>query len=62
MVLLLSRGVPVRHKGEMRVQTKSTVDLALPDGNETFAMSSNLRIAFDIRLISIDGRLVAARD
>jgi hypothetical protein len=58
MDLLLSSGVVARHKGEMHVQTTSTVDLALRDGGETFAMSSDLRIAFDARLLSIDGRPV----
>jgi len=59
--LLLAEGVPARHQGEMRVQTRSEVSLALPGAEKTFAMESDLRIAFDMRLVSIDGTPLDAR-
>ncbi len=58
MDLLVSRGLPLRHQGEMDVRTNSRVALALPGGGETFAISSTIRVAFDLRLVSIDGKPV----
>ena len=57
--LLSDRGMPARHKGEMRVQTNSQVTLNLPEGPEAFEMLSDLRIEFDLRLVSVDGEPVS---
>ena len=59
--LLLPQTVALRHQGEMRVQTESEVALALPAGERTFRMHSDVTIEFALRLVSIDGQPVRGR-
>jgi hypothetical protein len=61
LALLLGQGVPLRHQGEISLKTRSEVSLALPDGEETFVMESDLRVEFDLRLVSIEGKPAPAR-
>jgi hypothetical protein len=41
--------------------TKSQVSLSLPEGPETFLMESDLTIAFDLLLQTVDGNGPSAR-
>ncbi len=61
MDLLVGRGLVQRHTGEMQVETKSEVALLLPEGTQGFEMASNLTIAFDLQLLSIDGQPAGGR-
>jgi len=61
MDLLLGRGLAERHTGEMHLETKSEVALQLPDGPAPFEMESDLKVAFDVHLVAIDGQPVEPR-
>lgn len=59
--LLLARGLVARHTGEMRIETSSQAALDLPEGSAPFEMTADLTVAFDIRLVAIDGEPVQGR-
>ena len=54
--LLVARGLVARHTGEMHLETKSQAALDLPDGPAPFEMETDLRVAFDVQLLTIDGQ------
>jgi hypothetical protein len=58
--LLLSSGLVRRHTGRTHIVTRSQTTLSLPDGPQVFNMESNLTIAFEIRLLTVDGRPVGS--
>jgi len=58
--LLMDAGVVITSKGEARVRTNGEMVLALPEGARRFPVASEMRISFHLRLVSIDGRPVAA--
>lgn len=58
----VSSGLVRRHRGRMRAATESEVRLALPEGTEVFAMSSDLQIEFDLRLVRVDGEAFSATE
>jgi hypothetical protein len=59
--LAVRTGLVRRHKGRTHLVTRSQVSLSLPEGSETFLMESDLTIAFDIRLQTVDGKGISAR-
>ncbi|MFB3879952.1 MAG: hypothetical protein ACE149_01750 [Armatimonadota bacterium] len=59
--LLLATGTVCRQTGRTHLVTRSRVTLSLPDGNKVFSMKSDLSVAFDVLLVSVDGRPVARR-
>jgi hypothetical protein len=56
--LLVASGLVARHTGEMRLETRSEAALDLPDGPAPFEMETDLRVAFDVQLLAIDGQSV----
>jgi len=59
--LLLAGGLVARHAGEMHLEAKSEAALDLPDGPAPFEMETDLRVAFDVQLATIDGQPVEPR-
>jgi hypothetical protein len=59
--LLPETGLVRRHTGRAHIVTSSSVSLSLPEGPQLFAMESDLTVAFDVRLIAVDGRPVGSR-
>jgi len=62
--LLVAQGLVQRHKGEMRLRTKSETTLDTAEGRELFEMESELTVAFEVRLVGArdPGRPAGAAD
>lgn len=59
--LLAGSGVVRRHKGEVRLVTNGDIWLQLPGGRRRFPVSSEMRVTFDLRLVRMNGQLLAGR-
>ncbi len=54
--LLIHAGLTLRHKGRSHIVTTTKTTLALPEGPpEEFVMESDLTLAFNIRLVAVNG-------
>ncbi len=59
--LLLPSCLVALHRGEMRLETQGESTLELPEGPKAFALRSDLRMRFHIRLVALSGKTVPAR-
>jgi len=59
--LLLPSCLVALHRGEMRLETQGESTLELPEGPKAFALRSDLRMRFDIRLVALSSKTVPAR-
>lgn len=53
--LLLEAGVPLRHQGKSVVQSNAEVALESPAGSHTFSLALEATVAFDLRLLRLNG-------
>lgn len=60
VTLLLPQGVLSSARGEMQIQTRGETVLQLVDGARQLPTRSDLRVAFSIRLISLDGEAIGS--
>ena len=54
--LLVEKGLALSHSGEMDLRTESRTSLDLGGTTEAFDILANLRVAFEVQLLAIDGR------
>ncbi len=54
--LLVEKGLALSHSGEMDLRSKSTASLDLGGTTQVFDISANLRVAFEVQLLAVDGR------
>ncbi len=57
---LTASGLVRRQSGSARITTQSQVTLALPGGQQLFTLQSDLTMAFNLRLVAINGQPVSA--
>jgi hypothetical protein len=57
--LLLEAGVPLRHQGTSTLRSNTEVTLESPDGPRTFSLELEATVAFDLRLLRLNGAPVA---
>jgi hypothetical protein len=59
--LMLPQGLMATAKGEMQIRTRGETALKLAQREERFAVRSDLRVAFNVRLTRLDGQSVDLR-
>jgi hypothetical protein len=56
----LDSGVVLHHKGNLALRTKTEVAMETAEGRRTFPLEMELRLAFESRLVRLDGQPVSA--